>query len=73
LQYNLVIEAPVLDKLAEAGFDPVYGARSLKRTIRQQLEDPLAQDLLGGKFSPGNTIDVRLDAGGKLFFAKLSD
>jgi ATP-dependent Clp protease ATP-binding subunit ClpB len=73
LQYNLVVEGPVLDKLAKAGFDPVYGARPLKRTIRQQLEDPLAQDLLAGKFSPGNTIDVRLDAEGKLFFSKLGD
>lgn len=73
LQYTLVVEAPVLDKLAQAGFDPVYGARPLKRTIRQQLEDPLAQDLLGGKFNPGDTIDVRLDAEGKIFFSKLGD
>jgi ATP-dependent Clp protease ATP-binding subunit ClpB len=71
LQYDLVVEASVLDKLAEAGFDPVYGARPLRRTLRQQLEDPLAQDLLSGKFYPGDTIDVRLDAEGKLFFAKL--
>ncbi|MEY3182129.1 MAG: hypothetical protein RLZ35_114 [Pseudomonadota bacterium] len=70
LQYDLVVEAPVLDKLAGAGFDPVYGARPLKRTIRQQLEDPLAQDLLGGKFNPGDTIEVRLNPSGELYFDK---
>ena len=46
------------DKLAEAGFDPVYGARPLKRAIQQQVENPLAQEILAGKFSPGDTIEV---------------
>ena len=46
------------DKLAEAGFDPVYGARPLKRAIQQQVENPLAQEILRGKFKPGDTIDV---------------
>ena len=44
------------DKLAEAGFDPVYGARPLKRAIQQQVENPLAQEILKGKFKPGDTI-----------------
>jgi len=39
-----------------AGFDPVYGARPLKRAIQQQIENPLAQELLSGKFGPGDTI-----------------
>ncbi len=46
------------DKLAEAGFDPVYGARPLKRAIQQQVENPLANEILSGKFQPGDTIDV---------------
>ena len=46
------------DKLAEAGFDPVYGARPLKRAIQQQVENPLAQEILQGKFKPGDFIEV---------------
>ncbi len=46
------------DKLAEAGFDPVYGARPLKRAIQQQVENPLAQEILQGKFSAGDTISI---------------
>jgi ATP-dependent Clp protease ATP-binding subunit ClpB len=46
------------DKLATAGFDPVYGARPLKRAIQQQVENPLAQEILQGKFKPGDVIDV---------------
>ena len=42
------------DKLADAGFDPVYGARPLKRAIQQQIENPLAQEILAGKFKPGD-------------------
>ena len=46
------------DRLAEAGFDPVYGARPLKRAIQQQVENPLAQEILEGKFRPGDIIEV---------------
>jgi len=49
-----------LAHLAEAGFDPVYGARPLKRTIQQQLENPLAQALLTGQFKPGELVVVSL-------------
>ena len=49
------------DKLAEAGFDPVYGARPLKRAIQQQVENPLAQEILQGKFKPGDVIEVGVD------------
>ncbi|MDJ0910046.1 MAG: ATP-dependent chaperone ClpB [Woeseiaceae bacterium] len=49
------------DKLADAGFDPVYGARPLKRAIQQQVENPLAQEILAGKFGPGDTIEVAVD------------
>jgi ATP-dependent Clp protease ATP-binding subunit ClpB len=46
------------DRLAEAGFDPVYGARPLRRAIQQQVENPLAQEILEGKFQPGDVIEV---------------
>jgi ATP-dependent Clp protease ATP-binding subunit ClpB len=46
------------DKLADAGFDPVYGARPLKRAIQHQVENPLAQEILQGKFKPGDVIEV---------------
>ena len=49
--------------LGEAGFDPVYGARPLKRAIRQRLENPLAQAVLAGEFSPGDTVGVDVAAG----------
>ena len=56
---NLDVTKEALDHLAEAGFDPIYGARPLKRTIQQQLENPLAQALLNGQFKPGTTIKVK--------------
>jgi ATP-dependent Clp protease ATP-binding subunit ClpB len=47
-----------LDKLAKAGFDPVYGARPLKRAIQKAIENPLAQEVLAGRFGPGDIIIV---------------
>ncbi|CAM3055237.1 endopeptidase Clp ATP-binding subunit B [Legionella steigerwaltii] len=55
---HLDVTQEALTHLAEAGFDPVYGARPLKRTIQQQVENPLAQDILMGKFKSGETIKV---------------
>jgi ATP-dependent Clp protease ATP-binding subunit ClpB len=49
------------DKLAAAGFDPVYGARPLRRAIQQQIENPLAQEILEGKFRPGDVIEVGVE------------
>jgi ATP-dependent Clp protease ATP-binding subunit ClpB len=46
------------DRLADAGFDPVYGARPLKRAIQQQIENPLANEILEGKFKPGDVIEI---------------
>ncbi len=60
---GLALDAEVCDRLAEAGFDPVYGARPLKRVIQQQLENPLAQRILNGDFGPGDTIRVAVEAG----------
>ncbi len=64
---SLIVSKEALDYLAEAGFDPVYGARPLKRIIQQKLENPLAQSLLTGKFASGDTIDVGLKDDGLVF------
>jgi ATP-dependent Clp protease ATP-binding subunit ClpB len=58
---RLSLTDAALDQLAEAGFDPVYGARPLKRALQQRLENTLAQQILTGEFGPGDTITV--DAG----------
>lgn len=59
-QQNIELELSpdALEHLAEAGFDPVYGARPLKRTIQQKLENPLAQSLLAGRIKPGDKVNV---------------
>ena len=62
---DLEVTVAALDKLGEAGFDPVYGARPLKRAIQHQLENPLAQKILAGEFGPGDVIHV--DAEGDHF------
>jgi len=58
---SLDVSDEALDLIAEAGFDPVYGARPLKRVIQQQLENSLAQDLLSGRFKAGDTIKVTVE------------
>ncbi len=58
-----------LDRLGEAGFDPVYGARPLKRAIQNQVENPLAQRILRGDYGPGDLIRVDV-AGDELAFGK---
>jgi len=59
-QMGLEVTVAALDKLGEAGFDPVYGARPLKRAIQQELENPLARRILAGEFGPD---DRRVRAG----------
>ncbi len=56
--YSLELSDEALDLIAEAGFDPVYGARPLKRTIQTEIENPLAQQILQGKLLPGKAIKV---------------
>ena len=68
---GLELTTGALDRLGEGGFDPVYGARPLKRAIRQQLENPLAQEILAGRFAPGEVIRVDV-AGEGLGFSKVS-
>ncbi|MBB3227574.1 ATP-dependent Clp protease ATP-binding subunit ClpB [Luteibacter sp. Sphag1AF] len=67
-QLKLELSDAAVDLLGSAGFDPVYGARPLKRAIQQQLENPLAQRILSGVFAPGQTIRVDSD-GAHLTFA----
>lgn len=61
LNLEITFTDQVKDKLADAGFDPVFGARPLKRVIRQVIENPLAQKILAGEYLPGSTIKVSLD------------
>jgi ATP-dependent Clp protease ATP-binding subunit ClpB len=69
-ELSLEIDDALLDKLVEVGFDPVYGARPLKRAIQQQLENPLAQDILAGKFPPGTAIRATLSGNAAVFSAE---
>ncbi|MEO9654558.1 ATP-dependent chaperone ClpB [Marinomonas sp.] len=57
---SLELDEQVLDKLSEVGYDPVYGARPLKRAIQQWIENPLANDLLSGKFISGDQIKAQV-------------
>lgn len=56
--YQLIINSEALDYLVKLGFNPVYGARTLKRVLQQYLENPLSQAILEGKFVPGSTIKI---------------
>ena len=56
-----------LSKLGESGFDPVYGARPLKRAIQNQLENPLANEILAGNFVSGDVVKIDVQEG-KLAF-----
>jgi ATP-dependent Clp protease ATP-binding subunit ClpB len=61
LGLKVTFSAAVKDKLAEAGYDPVFGARPLKRVIRQMVENPLAEKILSGAFPDGSTVHVGID------------
>jgi ATP-dependent Clp protease ATP-binding subunit ClpB len=66
---RLSLAEKALDFLGNVGFDPVYGARPLKRAIQQQIENPLAQKILGGDYGQGDTVHVDAE-GGRLVFGK---
>lgn len=66
---GLNVSPEALDYLAATGYDPVYGARPLKRAIQQHIENPLAQEILAGKFVPGDVISVTAN-NGRLIFSK---
>ena len=63
LEMGIVVEDSALSELAQAGFDPVFGARPLKRAIQQQLENPLAKAILEGRFGAKDTIRVSCENG----------
>jgi len=64
---ELRLDDKARDQLGEAGYDPVYGARPLKRAIQQQIENPLAQAILEGRFGPGDRIVVTSRSGSIAF------
>ncbi len=66
-ELSLVLTSTAMDKLVDVGFEPVYGARPLKRAIQQWIENPLAQRLLAGDFSSGSEIAVDVEAGEFVF------
>jgi ATP-dependent Clp protease ATP-binding subunit ClpB len=67
LDHHLQVTDAAMAQICEAGFDPVYGARPLKRAIQQSIENPLAKQLLIGKFLPGETVVVDVQAGEMVF------
>jgi ATP-dependent Clp protease ATP-binding subunit ClpB len=66
-ELTLTLTPTALDKLVEVGFEPIYGARPLKRAIQQWIENPLAHALLAGKYLPGTEIAVDVEAGEFVF------
>ncbi|MFA4784415.1 ATP-dependent chaperone ClpB [Xanthomonas perforans] len=66
---KLDLDDAALEVLGNVGFDPVYGARPLKRAIQSQVENPLAQQILSGQYLSGESVRVRAD-GGRLVFTK---
>src|SRR5438552_1903559 len=69
IDIRLEVSDAALKAVAKTGFDPVYGARPLKRAIQQEIENPLAREILAGRYAAGDTIVV--DAGGKgIVFSK---
>ncbi len=67
MEMKLEVSDAALAELAKAGFDPVYGARPLKRAIQQELENPLAKEILSGRFAPKDVIRVDVDNGRFMF------
>ncbi|MDX2505794.1 MAG: ATP-dependent chaperone ClpB [Gammaproteobacteria bacterium] len=73
-ELDLELSSAAMDQISAAGFDPVYGARPLKRAIQQALENPLAQEILAGKFVPGDVIEVDVlpgDTQGRMTFNRV--
>lgn len=70
LDIGLEVTSKAMDKLADAGFDPIFGARPLKRAIQNNLENPLALKLLDGEFKSEDKIVVDIDANNDIIFSK---
>ena len=69
-ELGLEVTSDALDYLAATGYDPVYGARPLKRAIQQYVENPLAEDILTGHYLPGETIQADVKEGHIVFSKK---
>jgi ATP-dependent Clp protease ATP-binding subunit ClpB len=69
LEMHVEVDEAALAELAKAGFDPVFGARPLKRAIQEHVENPLAKAILEGRFAAGDAIRVSA-AGGQIGFKK---
>ncbi|MDO9477781.1 MAG: type VI secretion system ATPase TssH, partial [Pseudohongiella sp.] len=70
LQYNdlsIEVSEAVLDKVAALGYDPIYGARPLRRAVQNWIENPLAQKVIGGDYNPGDRIVVDVSEDGFQF------
>jgi len=67
---GLEVTQEAKELLAERGFDPVYGARPLKRTIQNDVQNPLAMKILAGEFGEGDTVRIGVDKAGELTFSK---
>lgn len=66
-ELSLTLTTTAMDKLVDVGFEPIYGARPLKRAILQWIENPLAQEILAGNYSSGDEIGVDVEAGEFIF------
>ena len=73
LEIDVAISDAALAEIANAGFDPVYGARPLKRAIQSELENPLAREILAGNFMPKDTILIDCKAGKMTFIKATKD
>jgi ATP-dependent Clp protease ATP-binding subunit ClpB len=69
LDIKLDVDDAALKAVAAAGFDPVYGARPLKRAIQQQIENPLSREILAGHYAGGDTVKIGA-TGGEITFRK---
>jgi len=69
MDMTLTVSDAAIEHIAEAGFDPVYGARPLKRAIQSEIENPLAKALLAGEFGPKDRVGLDY-VDGKLVFKK---
>jgi ATP-dependent Clp protease ATP-binding subunit ClpB len=69
MEMGLEVSDAALDRISESGFDPVFGARPLKRAIQAEIENPLATHILEGDFGPKDTIKVDCKKG-KMVFSK---
>ena len=70
LEMSIKVDASALNELAKAGFDPVFGARPLKRAIQERIENPLSKAILEGRFGPKDTVFVSANPAGHLVFDK---